>query len=173
MYGLNKRRKRRGRRRGRRSYRRNPARAMTGQLTAIAPKVGWGVVGALGTEAVPAIASRFLPLPTGRGAVLAVKGISGLTTAWIVRRFVGRAQGNAALVGALLPLILQPVRDFVLPFVTGIGAAPAMPAGGYLTTDGYLVQEGYGYLGPGTTVGQFDDEDVEEVPSRLEPGERF
>lgn len=173
MYGLNKRRRRRGHRRGRRRhYRRNPVRGVTGQLTAVAPKVGWGVVGALGTEAVPAIASRFLPLPQGRAAVLAVKGISGLTTAWIVRRFVGRAQGNAALVGALLPLILQPVRDFVLPFVTGMTAGP-VPTAGYLTSDGYLVQEGYGYLGPGTTVGEFEDEDVEDVPSRLEPGERF
>lgn len=153
-----------GRRRyGRRRYRRNPGGfglPGIGQLKGMAPKVGWGAVGVLGTEVVPGFASRFLPLPSGPVASIAVKAGAGLATSWLVRRFVGRAQGNAVAVGALLAVAMDPIRTFIMPllggmFVPGGGA----PVGAYLPEMGaYLNDAGaVGYLGPGASIAGFGD----------------
>jgi hypothetical protein len=156
----NPRRRRRGSRRRSRRYRRNPGGLPgLGQLKGMAPKVGWGAVGVLGTEVVPGIASRFLPLPTGPVASVMVKAGSGLVTAWAIRRFVGRAQGNAAAVGALLAVAMDPIRGFILPLLGGIMVPTAAPVGAYLP-DGvgaYLPDGGMGYLGPGASVAGFGD----------------
>lgn len=148
----NPRRRRRGRRHyGRRRYRRNPSFGGTiGQLRGLAPKVGWGAVGALGTEIIPSFAGRFVPLPAGPVAGLAIKAGSGLATAYLVKRFVGKAQGNAAAVGALLSLALEPVKAWVLPMV-GVGAYLPSEVGAYLPSNPI------GYLGPGQTVAGFGD----------------
>lgn len=134
MYGINKKGRRRGRRRGRRSfrrYRRNPP-GVVGKLTGQAPKVLWGTVGAIGTEMVPAFAGRFIPIPAGRVGQYAVKIGSAIGVSWAVRRFVGKAQGEAALFGGLLAVALGPVRDFILPalgFVTVPGVSSYLPDG--------------------------------------------
>ncbi len=163
--------RRKGRRRGRRRGRRNPPRGgFVGQIQSVAPKVGWGAVGAVASEAVPAVAARFgVPMPAGRIGQIGVKLASGLTVAWIVRRFVGRGQGNAALVGAFLPSVIDTVRPWIAPML-GLGAYTEFEpsVGAYLPEE----YEPMGYLAPGYTVGQYDDDSV-PTPSRLSPDERL
>lgn len=160
-----RRRRRVGRRsRGRRRYRRNPGGFGLpgfGQLKGMAPKIGWGAVGVLGTEVVPGFAARFIPLPAGPVASIAVKAGAGLATSWLVRRFVGRAQGNAAAVGALLAVAMDPIRTFIMPLLGGVfvPAGGGAPVGAYLPEMGaYLNDAGaVGYLGPGASIAGFGD----------------
>lgn len=176
MYGLNpKRRRRHGKRRhSRRRYRRNPAGAIGSQVTEAIPKIGWGVAGALGTELIPSFLGRFVPLPSGRAGVIAVKAGTGIGIAFLLRRFVGRAAGNAALVGAGLSIALDPVRNLIAPFVMGAGGAAAgigPEVGAYLPAEAYL-SGGVGYIGPGGTFGDID-EPGDAVPDRLDAMARF
>jgi hypothetical protein len=176
VYGLNKRRRKGARRHHRRHYRRNPGGggSMIGELKAAIPKVGWGVVGGLATEAIPMFAQRFIPLPQTRTGAIAVKGISGIGVAYLVRRFFGRPAGDAALIGALLTLVVGPVRDYVLPMIGGIPLLPAAEGAGAYLPDGmgaYLPDAGAGYLGPAPTMGAFEEDSG--VPARLTVDERF
>lgn len=171
--GLNPRRRRRrhGRRHHRKHYRRNPAGSMVGQLSGAAPAVLWGVVGAAGSEVVPAFAARWIPLPSSTVARYAIKVGAAVGVAYAVRRFVGRAQGNAALIGGLLNVALDPVKSLLLPMV-GVVSLPGNVSAYLPSGMGAYLPDGHsplGYLNPGSTVGDYSDEGTD----RLDPDSRF
>jgi hypothetical protein len=165
--------RRRGHRRGhRRRYRRNPgvARGLMGQVRQAAPAVGWGVVGFVGTAALPNIASRFVPLPdksTNPMFAALVRAGAAVATGFGVGMFAGKKAGQAALVGGGIAV----AADLVLPFV-----APVLGLSAYLDEDGvnaYLTEDGgIGYVNPGMEIedGQMAGA---ELPERLNPNNRF
>lgn len=161
------------RRRGHRRYRRNPGgggggRGIFGQLKGALPDVAWGVAGAAGAEMVPGLVQKFVPIPIPGGQVgqIGVKLGAGLAVAYLVGKVAGPRAGRAALVGALLVPAAETVRTFAGP-VLGIGAYTDMePIGAYLP------DRSLGYMGPGTTVGEFGDLGDSAV-ARLDPDARL
>lgn len=167
----NPRRRRRHARRAhrRRRYHNNPAsvRGIIGSFKESLPLVLWGGVGAIGSEAVPGLLTRFgIPLPMSPPMQIGVKIGSGLGVSFLVGKLAGPKAGKAALVGALLIPVVDLFKVYAGPML-GIGAyTDAEPLGAYIDARADRI----GYLGPAPTVGDLGDS---FTPSRLNPDERL
>jgi Na+(H+)/acetate symporter ActP len=166
-------RRRARRRQRRRGYRRNPgtARGLMAQVRQALPDVGWGVVGFVGTAALPNVAARFVPIPdkaTNPLGNAVVKAAAALGTGFLVGMFAGRKAGQATMIGGGIAV----AADFVLPFI-----APVLGLSAYLDEESgvqaYLDNDGaIGYLNPGMEMNGGGGGE-EGLPERLNPAMRF
>ena len=163
--------RRRRRHFARRRHHRNPSyggRGIMSQVKAVAPAVGWGAVGFVGTSAVPGFASRFAPqlFPDKASSPVMFyvgKAVSALATGWLVGMFAGKKAGYFALAGGGINL----ASDAIVTF-----AGPTLGLSEYLDPgmQEYLEPGGpVGFLSPGETVSGYEDEPV----SRMNPDNRI
>lgn len=153
----------------RRRYRRNPAGGLMGDVKAIVPAVGWGVVGATGSTLVPGLVGKFVPLPTkdtNPAMYYGVKFLSAIGLGWLAGMMVGRTAGRHIMTGGAITVAAEAVNHFAL---APAGLATYLPDT-VSDVETYLPgSEPMGYLSPGTTVDDYEDTGI----TRLDPNRRF
>jgi len=170
-----KRRRRHSRRHGRRrSYRRNPGftGGVIGDFKAVLPAVGWGLAGYGGMTVVPGLLSKVVPIPRkedGPAMYYGVKLLTALGLGMLAGKMINRQAGRHVLAGSLLTLGAEAANQFAL---APMGLATYLPDT-VQDVDTYLPgsEPGMGYLSPGVTVDDMDDE--ESTVTRLDPNRRF
>lgn len=132
------------RKRRRRHYRRNPGLALGRGFDL--HSIGWGVVGAVGTELGAAAAAKVLPasLQGNNLAKLGVKAGIVLVGGMLARKVIGPSAAKAVVIGGGISVGVELVRDYVLPVIPG---AQSLMSGyvfnggalnGYVPADGSL-----------------------------------
>ena len=106
------------RRRRRRHYHHNPS--LFGARLDFAA-IGWGVVGAVGTELGAAAASKLLPasMQASTPAKLAVKAGVVVLGGFVARKALGPSTSRALIIGGGIAVGVELVRDYLLPLIPG------------------------------------------------------
>ena len=163
--------------RRRRAYRRNPgiARGLSGLIPPVR-QIAEGAVGAAATRLIPGLASQYISpgIPTSGFPGYAVKAGAAMVAGYIGSMVMGQQSGRNIAAGGFIVLMDEILRDQVYPSVP-------MPLGAYLSTESGGSLMGMGaYLNPGAGVqleeylgGDDDGIGSADMPSRLDPNERF
>lgn len=140
-----------------------------GDVKAIMPAVGWGVVGMTGNAlAVGALSRVGVPIPDRQSnpmAHYAARFIAAIGLGWVAGAVMGRHTGRLVLTGGALGVASEVANQFVM---APLGLQTYLPdsMGTYLQDEG----DEMGYESPGMTVG----DDYGEGPViRLDPARRF
>lgn len=156
----------------RRSYKRNPA-LLRG--VSIPPVQDMLYVGA-GLIVPPIVTSYLLPyLPASiRGnkvGVYAVKAVSVVLPAMLVKKFVNPRAGNLMMLGGAASLLIDLVRDSGLLTNIGLSGAPSQPLLGFYPRRGAGLGK-YPSL-PSSTAPLMQARMTSNTPERLDPRSRF
>jgi hypothetical protein len=139
-------------------------------LKNMGPAVGWGVVGAAGTQVIPGMIGKFLPVSTDKTTspltYYGVKILSAIALGYVAAMAMGKSAGRHVMTGGILVTAAEAANQYAL---APMGLAAYIPD----STEGvsaYLPSPVMGYMGAAPTVGMLGEE--EEV-TRLDPGRRL